>query len=222
MNLLAIDTALDRCSVGVARAGGPAVLVSETIGRGHAERLFGMVAAAMAEAGLAFADLDRIAVTVGPGSFTGVRVGVAAARGFALVLARPAVGIGTLEAIAEEARSLAGDVPVLAALDARHGEVCAQAFGPGGTPWSEPTAGPAEAFAREVGAGMVLAGSGARAVAAALSPPGTPVVHQATAPDIAAVTRLGLAAAEPSHPPRPLYLRPPDARPQQGAAVARR
>jgi len=132
MNLLAIDTALDRCSVGVARAGGPAVLVSETIGRGHAERLFGMVAAAMAEAGLAFADLDRIAVTVGPGSFTGVRVGVAAARGFALVLARPAVGIGTLEAIAEEARSLAGDVPVLAALDARHGEVYAQAFGPGG------------------------------------------------------------------------------------------
>jgi tRNA threonylcarbamoyl adenosine modification protein YeaZ len=221
MNLLAIDTALEACSVGVAVDGGSPVLVSETIGRGHAERLFGMISAAMEEAGIGFAALDRIAVTVGPGSFTGIRVGIAAARGLALVTGCPVVGIGTLAVIAESARAAAGPVPVMAVLDARRDEVYAQAFAADGTPLSEPTAGPAPAVAARLGAGMVLAGSGAPLVAAALASPPA-ITHTAAAPDIAALVRLGLAAPPPAGPPRPLYLRPPDAKPQAAAAVARR
>ena len=112
MNLLAIDTALEACSVGVAVDGGSPVFVSETIGRGHAERLFGMISAAMEQAGIGYAALDRIAVTIGPGSFTGIRVGIAAARGLALVTGCPVAGIGTLAVLAESARAAAGTVPV--------------------------------------------------------------------------------------------------------------
>ena len=173
----------------------------------------------MGDAGLGFPDLDRIAVTVGPGSFTGVRVGIAAARGFALVTGCPVAGIGTLDAIAEAAREVAGRVPVMAVLDAKRDEVYAQAFDAEGQPLSEPAAGPAAEFAEALLEGMVLAGSGARLVAA-LAPRAGRIVHEPTAPDIRAVLRLGLAAPEPSGPPRPLYLRPPDAKPQAAAAVA--
>jgi tRNA threonylcarbamoyl adenosine modification protein YeaZ len=221
MNLLAIDTALEACSVGVAVDGGSPVLVSETIGRGHAERLFGMITAAMEEAGIGFAALDRLAVTVGPGSFTGIRVGIAAARGLALVTGCPVVGIGTLAVIAESARAAAGPVPVMAVLDARRDEVYAQAFAADGSPLSEPTAGPAADVAARLGAGMVLAGSGAPLVAAAMASPPA-IIHGAAAPDIAALVRLGVAAPPPAGPPRPLYLRPPDAKPQAAAALARR
>jgi len=222
MNLLAIDTALDRCSVAVAAAGRPLVLQSETIGRGHAERLFGMVSAAVADAGLDFDAFDRMAVTVGPGSFTGVRIGIAAVRGFALVIGCPVAGIGTLDAVAETARECAGPVPVMAVLDAKRDEVYAQAFDADGRPLWEPAAGPAAALAGRIAGGMVLAGSGARLVAAAL-PAGTArIVHEDTAPDIAALVRLGLAAEPPSGPPRPVYLRPPYAKPQAAAMVARR
>jgi tRNA threonylcarbamoyl adenosine modification protein YeaZ len=220
MNLLAIDTALDRCSVGIAAGDQPPLLVSETIGRGHAERLFGMVSAAMAEAGLGFPDLGRIAVTVGPGSFTGVRVGIAAARGFALVTGCPVAGIGTLDVIAEGARALAGAVPAMAVLDARRDEVYAAAFDATGRPLFAAEAGPAHAFAGRLPPGMVLAGSGARLVAAAAATTGIRIVHEDTAPDIGALVRLGRAAPEPAGPPRPLYLRAPDAKPQS-AAIAR-
>ena len=162
MNLLAIDTALDRCSVGLALAGRPAASVSETIGRGHAERLFGMIAGVMDEAGLEFAALGRIAVTVGPGSFTGVRVGIAAARGFALVTGCPVAAIGTLDALAEAARALAGPIPVMAVLDARRDDVYAQAFDAAGAPLWPAEAAPASIFATRLAPGMALAGSGAR------------------------------------------------------------
>ena len=220
MNLLAIDTALEACSVGIVAGGGAPVLHSETIGRGHAERLFGMMTAAMAEAGLDFAALDRIAVTVGPGSFTGIRVGIAAARGLALVVGCPVVGIGTLEAIAATARERAGKVPVMAVLDARRDEVYAQAFEADGVPIAGPMAGAASGVAALVRDGMALAGPGAGLVAAML-PAAPRTVAVPPVPDIATLLRLGAAAPLPSEPPRPLYLRAPDARPQAGAAVAR-
>ena len=219
MKLLAIDTAFEDCSVGVAVGDRPPVLLTETIGRGHAERLFGMIEAAMAAAGLGFGDLDRIAVTVGPGSFTGLRVGIAAARGFALVTGCPVVGIGTLAVFAATARRIVGDRPVIAVLDARRGEVYGQAFAADGAPIGPPEVAPPAHFTAGLRPGTVVAGSGADLVAAGT---GVTIAHRRATADIADLVRLGRAAPPPTAAPRPLYLRPPAAKPPANAAVARR
>ena len=119
--LLAIDTAFERCSAGLLDMDARRMLAraEPEIGKGHAERLMGVVAEVLTEAGASYADLGRIAVAVGPGSFTGLRVGVAAARGLSLALAVPAVGIGTLDALA--APHIGTGSPILAVLDARRG-----------------------------------------------------------------------------------------------------
>ena len=222
MRLLAIDTALEACAVGVV-GGARDVFVSEIIGRGHAERLMGMIADAMAEAGLAYGDLDRIAVTVGPGSFTGLRVGIAAARGLALVTGAASVGIGTLAVHAESARHEIGAVPVLAVLAASRGEIYGQSFAGDGMPESPPAAAPAEAFARRIAANTLIAGSGAAALAALLGDEARArTVHERSAPDIASLCRLALSAPLAGEAPRPLYLRPPDAKPQLAGRIARR
>lgn len=217
MNLVAIDTAFENCSVGVAADRREVVLLSETIGRGHAERLFGMVEAAMSDANLTFADIDRIAVTTGPGSFTGVRVGIAAVRGLALVLRCSVVGIGTLAVIAEQARALAGPAAVLAAIDARRGEVYAQLFDRNGKALCPPRADRHEVFAGLIDPQTRLAGSGAVAITETVSGAEDRIVHRESAPDIGALVRLGLAASPSREPPRPLYLRAPDAKPQRPA-----
>src|SRR5262249_17472075 len=108
MHILAFDTCFDAVSVAVARreAAGVKVLVERVEARraGHAERLMPMLAAGLEDAGIGFADVERIAVTEGPGTFTGVRTGIAAARALALATGRPAVGVGSLAAIAFAAR----------------------------------------------------------------------------------------------------------------------
>ncbi|MDZ4375405.1 MAG: tRNA (adenosine(37)-N6)-threonylcarbamoyltransferase complex dimerization subunit type 1 TsaB, partial [Phenylobacterium sp.] len=121
--VLALDTCLNACSVAV--LDGETVLAHhrEVMARGHQERLAPMAQAAMAEAGRAFSDLDRIGVTVGPGSFTGLRVGVAFAKGLASAQGRPAVGVSTLEALAAGSPGL-----VAAALDARRDQLYLQVF----------------------------------------------------------------------------------------------
>ena len=176
----------------------------------------------MAEAGLAYGDLDRIAVTVGPGSFTGLRIGIAAARGLALVTGAPAVGIGTLAVHAETARHEIGDAPVLAVLAAGRGELYGQGFAADGAPDGPPEAAPAEHFARRIGANTLIAGSGAAALAEILGDEALArTVHTRSAPDIASLCRLALVAPLSGQAPRPLYLRPPDAKPQAAARIAR-
>lgn len=218
--LLVIDTALEACSVAVAGlAGRDDVILSETIGRGHAERLFGMLEAALRQAEIGIAEVGRFAVTVGPGSFTGVRVGVAAVRGLMLATGRPGISLSTLAAHAETARAIAGARPVLAALDARGGGVYAQLFDAGGRALSEAAAGAPGDFAA---GDAMLAGSGAPSIAHAARLPAERIVHRLSAPDPAALVALALRAAPGSAPPRPLYLRPPDAKPALNFAVARR
>ncbi|PTW63021.1 tRNA threonylcarbamoyladenosine biosynthesis protein TsaB [Breoghania corrubedonensis] len=223
MTLLALDTALSRCSAAVLRDDGSLVMLSEELGRGHAERLAGMVQEVMAQAGVAFSDLSRIAVTVGPGSFTGLRVALSVARGFAVVWPVELVGVTTLAAIAQGVREAgmdagAQDRPLAVALPARGGEVYAQLFAAGGLPAGEPAAIAAETFAAALPADARLAGAGAEALAQFR--PDLEIVDRAAAPDIAAVARLGLAAPSPETPPVPLYLKPPDAKPQTRFRIA--
>jgi tRNA threonylcarbamoyl adenosine modification protein YeaZ len=221
MRLLAIDTALDACSVGVAGVAG-VVTRSEVIGRGHAEVLMGLIAAALAEAGLAVSDIARIAVTVGPGSFTGLRIGIAAARGLALVTGAEVVGIGTLAVHAEEARFHRGAVPVLALIAAGRGEVYGALVSPDGREDVPPAVASPAYFAAFADGGVVLAGSGADMVAALAPGAERRIAHRHAAPDIAALCRLGMRAPAADGPVRPVYLRPPDAKPQAAAALARR
>lgn len=226
MRLLAIDTASDACSAAV--LDGERLFVrSEVVGRGHAERLFGQIEGALSDAGLSLAGLDRIAVTVGPGSFTGLRVGIAAARGLALATRLPTVGVSTLAVHAESARITAGKRPIAVAITAGRGELygAVYAFGEDGTPGEAipAEAASAQVFAARVHADTVLAGSGADLVIAALPMDLKPTVaHRNTVPEMAAFCRLGARLAPSATPPRPLYLRPPDAKPQDGARIARR
>jgi tRNA threonylcarbamoyladenosine biosynthesis protein TsaB len=226
VRVLAIDTALAACSVAVLDSDANRILAnqSQPMTRGHAEALMPLVERVMTEAGTDFKALDRIAVTTGPGSFTGLRVGIAAARGIALASEKPAVGITTLTAYA--APHLAeGRFPIVAAIDARHDHVYFQVFAPGGRALGEPRlAQLTEAAEAAAAAPARLVGSAAQTVAAALSESGAvPVsVEPRLAPDIAWVARLGALLGESSSPPVPQYLRAPDAQPQYAAHLPRR
>ena len=206
MLILGLDTCLSSCSVAV--LDGERVLASarEVMARGHQERLAPMAQQVMADAGLAFDRLDRIAVTLGPGSFTGLRVGIAFAKGLALALGLPAVGVGTLEALAAEADGL-----VFPAIDARRGQLYLQAF-EDGRALMAPDALTAEAAAARIaelsrGRAFTLVGSGSPLLAG-LAPGATVVAAEGA--DAAHVARL--AAGRETGPLTPLYLRSPDAK----------
>jgi tRNA threonylcarbamoyladenosine biosynthesis protein TsaB len=121
MLVLAIDTALEACSAAVFDSGDETIVASDSqfMARGHAEALMPLIAAVMEQAAISFAALDRIAVTVGPGSFTGLRVGIAAARGIALATRKPVVGITTLAALAAPYIATDPTIPIAAAIDGR-------------------------------------------------------------------------------------------------------
>ena len=216
MKLLAVDTALGACSVAVLN--GATVLAHrfEIMERGHAEALAPMVEAAMAAAGLGFAALDRLAVTTGPGTFTGQRVGLAFMRGLRVALKRPLVGITTLHAMAAAALAQTGAGAAAAIHDARRGEVYLEAIAADGPllgvqiqPFDEAISLLKQAL--PLGTRLALAGTAAPAAAEALA--GMDVVATAIAqPDALWVARLAAALPAPEGPPRPLYLRAPDAK----------
>jgi len=174
--------------------------------RGHQERLALLAQAVLAEAGCGY---DVIAVTVGPGSSTGLRVGLAFAKGLRLATGRPLVGVGTLEALAASA---ATQGPAAGVIDARRGQVYVQAF-VAGRPLTEPEVLPLAAAAERLGqaasAPFTLVGSGAEALAEIMTGAGA---RPLPAPDLAALGRLAETAPFGGEI-RPLYLRAPDARP---------
>jgi tRNA threonylcarbamoyladenosine biosynthesis protein TsaB len=221
MRVLAIDTALGACSAAVLDTRHVAVVASETLPmvRGHAEAIMPLIARVMDQAGAEFAGLDRIAVTTGPGSFTGLRVGISAARGIALAAGKPAVGLSTLAGFA------APHIAENAVIDARHEHVYMQMFGAGGKSIVAPRIAPLKEAVRAAMASPArIVGSGAELVAAhwPASEPPPVLVEQLGAPDIGWIARLGAAAAEGHGPPKPLYLRAPDAQPQDAARLPRR
>lgn len=197
MIVLAVDTCLGACSAALVDGETVCARRFEPMVRGHQERLAPMVAEVMAEAGLPFTAVDKVAATVGPGSFTGLRVGLAFAKGLALALGKPCVGVGSLEALAA---GFSGRV--IACADARHAQLYWQTFYDG-RPLGPAALGPIEAIPNEAD---ILTGPGAALLAPRIE--FASVIEQA-APDPEAVARL---AMDSDAPPKPLYLRKPDAK----------
>jgi tRNA threonylcarbamoyladenosine biosynthesis protein TsaB len=228
MNVLAFDTCMAACSAALIRGDTERLCCRfAPMDRGHAETLFPMIEAVMQEAQLGFADLHRIAVTRGPGSFTGVRAGIAAARGFALACGAPVVVASSLEVMALGCRERLGEQGCgsgfLIAHDARRGELYVQRFSANAEPLSEPAlATPGDAVGLADGFGLV-AGSGAPLIAAEADRAG--IRLRAALPDLlpdaAHMARLAIRRAPLDKPVSPLYLRAPDAKPQTDQRLAR-
>jgi tRNA threonylcarbamoyladenosine biosynthesis protein TsaB len=220
MLILAIDTALDACAACVLDTDAARVIAQESqaMKRGHAEALMPLIGRVIRESGVAFAALDRIAVTTGPGSFTGLRVGLSAARGIALAADKPVVGLSTLTAYAAPVVGQNAAQPVLSAIDARHDQVYFQVVSGDGGSLMRPRVAPIEVALGAAQFGAVhLVGNAAKILAdrwpADAAPPFK--VDPQPAPDIAWLAWLGAAVSPEIAPARPYYLRAPDAKPQK-------
>lgn len=194
--LLLIDTSGQRLGL-VVLHDGRVHLVDEPVARGHAEILFDRIAQLLAEAGITYADLDRLAVTVGPGSFTGLRIGIAAARGLALALGIKAVGVPNLLGL-----SLAGEDHAALRIvhDARRNMAYVQDFSAPGIAASAPRLVPLEALGEDGDNLNVIENS---------------------VLDLVRVARFAARCAPEQFPPEPVYVRPADAKPQIKGRVAR-
>jgi tRNA threonylcarbamoyladenosine biosynthesis protein TsaB len=225
MLILAIDTALDACAAAVLDTGSSKMIAveSQPMKRGHAEALMPLIGRVMKEAGLPFAALDRIAVTTGPGSFTGLRVGLSAARGIALAAGKPAVGLTTLSAYAAPLISESDEHPVISAIDARHGHVYLQVVSGNGSSLVRPKVAPLEEAltASRFGAPHLI-GNAAKLLAERWPKEAPPpiTVDAQPAPDITWVAWLGAAVNPATAPAKPYYLRAPDAKPSQEAVAS--
>jgi tRNA threonylcarbamoyladenosine biosynthesis protein TsaB len=226
MRILAIDTSCGAVSVCILDGGSQEAVArhSEKMERGHAEALAPLVERLISGVEGGMASLERIAVTTGPGSFTGIRIGLALARAMGLALNIPIVGVSTLVAFAGPLLVEPKPGIIASAIDARHGRVYFQLFEPNGRPLLAPRVDGLREAARAIGAGPVrVTGSGARILALEAARFGLNVdlISSAEFPDIVAVAQIGLAADPRNSPPRPLYLKAPDALPAASAPIAR-
>jgi tRNA threonylcarbamoyladenosine biosynthesis protein TsaB len=230
VNVLAFDTCLGAVSAAVRRRGPDGDVLREAFelrSAGHAERLLPMIPQVLQGAGLEFADLDRIAVTLGPGGFTGVRVGIAAARALALATGKPVVGTTSLAVMAHRAKELLGGAAagrrLVVAVDAHRGALYVQGFGPGAAEEGPALLLTPQEAARWVGQdAAIMVGSAAAGLAALVEEAGGTAGHGL--PDLQPHARSLAALASglaPGLPVRPLYLRAPDVKPQAAAMFAR-
>ncbi len=222
MRFLFFDTALDRLTAGLADGEHVTAEHSEPCRRGHADRLPSLLRDLMAAAGMRFADLEGVGCTRGPGTFTGIRSGVAAARAIGLAADLPAVGVTTLDALAQTViPNQPAELPITAVIDARRGELYLRHFQPDATPAGPPlrTAAPAAGPLCPEGA-RHLVGSGAAILRDVLSRGIPHTGIGAPSPRALAVTlhrALGrIRGPGYARGPAPLYLRPADATPPAG------
>lgn len=218
MKILAVDTALGACSVALLQDGKILAHIFEPMERGHAERLAPMVDEAMKTAKCEFAMLDRLAVTVGPGTFTGQRVGLAFMRGLRLALKRPLTGITTLEAIAAAATAETAKTKAAVIHDARREEAYLL-LQQNTMVVQQPVVMPFQDAVDRIAAfgPCALAGTGAEAAAEKLGPPF--VLSAIRQPDALWVARLATQRPATNDAPGPLYLRAPDAKLPGGRSI---
>ena len=227
MLILAFDTAVAACSAGLysvssGRDGKVLAAARAAMDQGQAEAQMPMIEAVMAKAGTSYAALDRIAVTVGPGSFTGVRVGLAAARGLGLAASKPVIGVMTTEVLAamapETERKAAPNI--LAAVDTKRGDLYVQQFDNALREIRGVCALAPSDLAAWCAPGSTLVVGDAATLATAVLGPRAIVSAAEALPDMAALARLAAARDAVTGGPLPVYVRPPDAiMPQHGGRL---
>ncbi|MBC8020367.1 MAG: tRNA (adenosine(37)-N6)-threonylcarbamoyltransferase complex dimerization subunit type 1 TsaB [Methyloceanibacter sp.] len=227
MNILALDTSMGACSATLLRHDGVLFARQERMTRGHAEALMPMVADVMSESGVALAALDRICATTGPGSFTGVRIAISAARGLALVTGAKLFGVDSLTAMAKQALAtgIAGGAPFAVAVDARRGMLYFGLYDGAARKLDGPIlVAPDDAANLLPGALRTAVGSGAATLAEAAASRGALIAARLLdlEPSATELAELARESGETVPVLRPLYLRAPDARPQAQAALAGR
>ena len=219
MIVLAIDAATSACSAALTDEDRPLAWRLAAMARGQSEALTPMLRDVLDEAGLGFADLDLLAVTVGPGAFTGLRIGLACARALALATGLPLAGVPTPLAVAAAVpEDEAPGLPLVVAVDSRRDLPWVQMFDAARRPLGPVAARSAAEIAALCPGPLLLAGDGAARLAA-----GLPAARLSAAPgwpDARQVARLGLATWRDGTalPPEPLYLRDADVTLPAGAA----
>ena len=221
--ILALETSSSLCAVCLLEPSTGRVLaeISNDIGRGHAERLMDDITEALRIADIGYADLTAIAAGIGPGSFTGIRVAVAAARGFGLALTIPVLGVTSLQAIALQAKEHADSANILVVQDAGREELHVQLFDRNALPLQSPKAMALAVFPQEMsGLNALICGSGLQILDPLSLPKGLRQHVNPLTPTAQFVARAALDPAM-TMAAKPLYLRAPDAKPQAGFAIAR-
>ncbi len=223
LKVLGLDTATVGCSVALVEGRRVVAERSVETPRGQSESLVPMICDVLSEASVDWKDLDLIAVTVGPGAFTGLRIGLSAARGAALAAKIPCLGVTTLEAIAQSALSPG---PFLAVLDTKRADFYAQSFGKSRQPLGEPLAVMPDALPlMAAGDPVFVVGDAAEQAIEILAGAGVRAVWDGgpSAPNAGVVAALAADRWVPGSrvpPPTPLYLRPADAvKPRNGGRL---
>jgi tRNA threonylcarbamoyladenosine biosynthesis protein TsaB len=214
MRILAIDCALGRVGACVLddEAEEPIARESIAIDRGHADIILPLIDRVVARVPGGLASIHRVAVTVGPGSFTGIRIGISAGKGIALARGVPIVGVSTLAAFAAPLIIAGLDGVVATAMFARGDQIYLAAFGQGGRPLFEPRVTGTAEGRRSLGEGPIHLVGPAAALLTDENPLRDPTVSScipSALPDLAFVARLGLVAEPRTAPPEPLYISAP-------------
>ena len=226
MRILALDTALGLCSACVLDSATGETLSAESLvmTKGHAESLLPLVERVIARLPGKFKTIERVAVSVGPGSFTGLRVALAAARAFGVALRVPVVGVTTLSAFALPYLFDGTQRAIVSVVDARHDHVYAQIMSHDGQIILPPDIISIVGLADHLrGKTMRLVGNAVTLLSTLLVDRGEDHIHAGDlpGPDIVAIAQLGLIATPHLAPPTPMYLKPPDALPQQNGRLPR-
>ncbi|MCZ2158073.1 tRNA (adenosine(37)-N6)-threonylcarbamoyltransferase complex dimerization subunit type 1 TsaB [Bartonella sp. 220] len=226
MLILAIDTASIYCAVALLRHKSVIARISERMNKGHAEKLIGYIAQVTDQANMPLNQVDRIAVNIGPGSFTGVRVGVSTARALALALKIPAVGISAMEALAAQTSNKNTTSAISVVIEAGRDMFYYQNFNEDLTPLGAPGLKTIENIIKDLPQQTTLTGPAADIIALYIkkNKVNKTIVQNKTLCEAADIVNYAHLAAnkKPQNPPRPLYLRNADAKQQTGFILPRK